>query len=535
MADERDNKREPTPGELAWQQRRDKSIAAYNERKAAREERRAANTDDPERAAAARRAAEMYRARIPAADNGAPAPAAGGAAAPAGGAPVPGAGGVAAMQALVADVAAMRNEAQNLRVEIQKLTAELNALKNRQTYKIDFTGNEDENEDGYEITSNTCFRFETVDLPGGGKNCYVIANNFYFDGVLKELSDVTVAGSGTVWLWATQAAPSSSAKEPEWQFGIGNTPASQPTGGKLLKWKLYDISNGEVVLDYRGTFLSLDSPHDAAYRKFAKSKTATSGYVEVDATADNAPSVVVRGSDASHQISLAHVNGKRGVTVQEGVSQSAALQTTSSASEVSLAKGGKIVTVKSSGTGNNVTIDSAEATQGEVKLRACSYKSSPSATAETVNVLASKVINILGSLPDQDVVTGINELTYDESTHVLTITLDTYNLQDGTESTVEDTVTIYPPNVDVLTDVLFAWSGNALQATLSKQNLKTGATSTETKTAFTATEKTVVTGVEYANTKFTKTTQTLKVVGTNGNAASSDVFDTTPLSAELSI
>lgn len=126
MLDKERKKRKLSAGEQAWQQRRAESLAAYNQREAEREERRAANTDDPERAAAARRAAEMYRSRIPAVDNGAAAPFAG--RNPGGGNGVPVAGGNnadnAALKALTADVARLSAEVNRLRRIIGNLAGE---------------------------------------------------------------------------------------------------------------------------------------------------------------------------------------------------------------------------------------------------------------------------------------------------------------------------------------------------------------------------------------------------------------------------
>lgn len=150
MAGEDRRKREPTPGELAWQKRRAESTAAYNMRKAEREERRAANTDDPDRAAAAHRAAEMYRARIPTADKGAAAPAAGrnpgvGNGAPAGGG---GNGNNEALQAFVADIA-------NLRAEVNQLRGELAALKGRKTFTIKFGEDERGGSGSLDVVTHT--------------------------------------------------------------------------------------------------------------------------------------------------------------------------------------------------------------------------------------------------------------------------------------------------------------------------------------------------------------------------------------------
>jgi len=168
MSDKERKKRKLTAGEQAWQQRRAESTAAYNKRKAEREERRAANTDDPKRAAAARRAAEMYRSRIPAADDGAAAPFAG--RNPGGGNGVPVAGGNnadnAALKALTADVARLSAEVNRLRRIIGNLAGEGNLTPDSGFIEMDNS-----------VPAHPVIRFRADRLPEGGGDREYIAGD----------------------------------------------------------------------------------------------------------------------------------------------------------------------------------------------------------------------------------------------------------------------------------------------------------------------------------------------------------------------
>ena len=176
MPDDNRKKRDPAFDEQAWQQKRAKSLAEYNRRKAEREERRAANTDDPVRAAAARRAAEMYRARIPSTDNGAAPPAAGG-----------GGAGNAAARALPVNVAKLRVEKDVLLVKVEMLTREVDKLRreleqikaagDRLTGERNITPDSGFIEIDRSVPTHPVVRFRADCLPDGGGGNYVAGDD----------------------------------------------------------------------------------------------------------------------------------------------------------------------------------------------------------------------------------------------------------------------------------------------------------------------------------------------------------------------
>ena len=90
------------------------------------------------------------------------------------------------------------------------------------------------------------------------------------------------------------------------------------------------------------------------------------------------------------------------------------------------------------------------------------------------------------------------------------------------------------PDKNVVTDVSFSISGGKLKATLSKENLKTGATSTATKDICDVGELDVVTSESYSTSthQFTNTRKRGKVIGTPSSAQGQTPFTATPLSGE---
>ena len=88
-----------------------------------------------------------------------------------------------------------------------------------------------------------------------------------------------------------------------------------------------------------------------------------------------------------------------------------------------------------------------------------------------------------------------------------------------------------PPNLSVVTDVSFSWSGNSMVMTKTKQNLRTGQQSTSTSTIITLTDVTLVSDVDYTNPTCTETKKTVSVMGVS-STTSDTVFTTTPLSSE---
>lgn len=89
-------------------------------------------------------------------------------------------------------------------------------------------------------------------------NGAIINRTFYFDGSLQTLSgSFTPPNTGAVYLTGTATRQSVSG-EYVWTFANATTPATAPSGGKVLNIKLYDFSSGSVTMDYRTTFLALN-------------------------------------------------------------------------------------------------------------------------------------------------------------------------------------------------------------------------------------------------------------------------------------
>ena len=109
-------------------------------------------------------------------------------------------------------------------------------------------------------------RTETEDQETGETtySCEIVNNTFYWDGVLKSLSDFTPPATCTVYLCCTQDAPSSSHPDPDWEFEIATSESEAPSGGRAVNYKLYDIENNAVTMDYRTTFVEFKSPHEKA-------------------------------------------------------------------------------------------------------------------------------------------------------------------------------------------------------------------------------------------------------------------------------
>lgn len=90
------------------------------------------------------------------------------------------------------------------------------------------------------------------------------------------------------------------------------------------------------------------------------------------------------------------------------------------------------------------------------------------------------------------------------------------------------------PDKNVVTGVSFAISGGKLVATLTKENLKTGATSTSTANVCDVGELDVVVSEDYSTSthQFTNTRKRIKVIGAPVAATGQTPFTATPLSGE---
>lgn len=123
--------------------------------------------------------------------------------------------------------------------------------------------------------------FQYTVTPGEQSDTRQIENCvFFFNGEQKTLANYSnVPQSGTVYLTGTQAAKQEGAtEEPPWQFAMATTPATAPTGGKVMNVRLYDFSGGKVSMDYRTTFLTLSAGSKGDKGDSASVAITTSSY-----------------------------------------------------------------------------------------------------------------------------------------------------------------------------------------------------------------------------------------------------------------
>lgn len=120
---------------------------------------------------------------------------------------------------------------------------------------------------------------------------------FYWNGEYKSLPDFDVSGllgGGSVFLRGQQAEPSSSSPDPSWEWSLGTSAASAPSGGKVLNYKLYDFAASKVAIDYRTTFLALEDHTPKAQVLVTKPNGNAS--ILLDATGDQPKLVITDGT-----------------------------------------------------------------------------------------------------------------------------------------------------------------------------------------------------------------------------------------------
>lgn len=117
---------------------------------------------------------------------------------------------------------------------------------------------------GGSSSNPAAFDLEVSESSTGAKTGKIVRCKFVFDGENKSLPDFSVSGSGSVYLVAKQPAPSGSMSDPPWTFEISESKGEAPEGGRVVNYKLYDLSVFAVTCDYRTTFLELKSPHETA-------------------------------------------------------------------------------------------------------------------------------------------------------------------------------------------------------------------------------------------------------------------------------
>ena len=160
----------------------------------------------------------------------------------------------------------------------------------------------------------------------------------------------------------------------------------------------------------------------------------------------------------------------------------------------------------------------------------------PGMDGDTPVITASKIGAITHIYADGDLIATIQDgttptITATKANGVTTIYasgIAIAQINDGTDGTA------ILPDLDVVTGATFAISNGKLVATLSKKNLKTGATSQSSSDVCDVGELDVVVSEDYStNThQFTNTRKRIKVIGTPSSATGQTPFTATPLSGE---
>ena len=152
---------------------------------------------------------------------------------------------------------------------------------------------------GGSSSNPAAFDLEVSESSTGTKTGKIVRCNFMFDGENKSLPDFSVSGSGSVYLVAKQPAPSGGMGDLPWTFEISESEGEAPEGGRVVNYKLYDLSDFAVTCDYRTTFMELDSPHKVARFSVEKYDNDVHPSVLLDASTQNVAEVRVRDGDGN--------------------------------------------------------------------------------------------------------------------------------------------------------------------------------------------------------------------------------------------
>ena len=154
---------------------------------------------------------------------------------------------------------------------------------------------------GGSSSNPAAFDLEVSESSTGEKTGKIVRCKFVFDGENKSLSDFSVSGSGSVYLVAKQPAPSGSMSDPPWTFEISESEGEAPKGGRVVNYKLYDLSDFAVTCDYRTTFLELKSPHETAYAEIGRPQSDPG--VVLDATTED-PKIVLKSGSGEEKVRI---------------------------------------------------------------------------------------------------------------------------------------------------------------------------------------------------------------------------------------
>ena len=370
---------------------------------------------------------------------------------------------------------------------------------------------------------------------------------FYFDGELQTLSDYSglPEGSGTVYLVCTGTFDDETG-EYEWEFEVANEQGEESTGVKVVNIKLYDFADGKPSVDYRSTFLTVEGNAPPAKLTVAKPDGTCS--ILLDASGDS-PKLVITDGTNTVSIDLADVAGDCGGSFglhsfsykdKNGDTQTyhGLFCDDIDLSDIQAGKTIKDVSVSASTSETVVTFTYSDDSTTEIHIPhgKDGEDGEPGDDGEAPEITAEKNGATTHIFADGDLIATIMDgdtpvITASKSGGVTTIYANGVaiaQINDGASGSAT------LPDKNVVDDVSFSISGGKLKATLSKSNLKTGATSTVTKDVCDVSELDVVTEEAYSTSthQFTNTRKRVKVIGTPSSAQGQTPFTATPLSGE---
>ena len=307
-------------------------------------------------------------------------------------------------------------------------------------------------------TDKTCFRVETVEIPPEDDEeedeeeeptsvKMIVDNYFMFDGELYVCDDYEAPSDGTVYLVMTQEKPSSGEGEPEWEMELSTEEGEAPEGGRVVNYPLYDFENGEVVLDYRDTFLSLYSPHEKAKvvvempdagesdPRIVEDTTFGDARLDIEngessvsaAAKSGSASLSINGGDKSIELSTADIGDGLGdvsfhtLTIVNGRERKEFCVLSDKDITISLPSGGELLT--------DVTIELDDAIGGGRMLKLVkTFKDSSGNEREDASIITLKKIDVVESS------------TYDEEDGVFKNNTKTLTVFEADDESEEDEV-----------------------------------------------------------------------------------------------
>lgn len=384
--------------------------------------------------------------------------------------------------------------------------------------------------------------FEVVITKGASSSTARLKNCiFYFRGKEVRISDPpALTGGGSFYL---VGEPSSLADGKNFDFFVSTQSSSNSAA---INIKLYDISDGEVKMDYRTTFLTLGG-----------------GDVEIEEGEDNVHLVIKKTAKgyelAVPELSL-NINGGKGIKVQSAGRGATIINTgvTSVMGEASgsfklngdlLFRGAEgsgltFTTVKSEEideeqdihhTNGRVIVDLVDRPEGETwGIREMTVEGGEDKEPKTVKFFGTEDVAIKQNNPEEVFTGDVPLMTGIEisSKGGAAITRKKLIIKDGLITSVEDmeSESLAGSELNVVTGVEF--TNDTLTANMSKVSVL-GAAEASPNTILSMREVNVVSDVKYENPIFSKTTTKVKAVMSEGSSEeSATVFETTPLSEE---